>query len=96
MSLAIREGVPARTCKSSTTRARRASYLSARDKKRRVSPTTAKGIRSSACKACWEADGTDKRRLDHVSLCTSVDSELYLVFPVEGFEVTGLFSAETR
>ena len=30
------------------------SWLSARDKMRRVSPTTAKGVRPSACKACLE------------------------------------------
>ena len=56
MSLAMRKGVPARTStsKSLTTRASRVSCLSARDKIRRVSPTTAKGVRPSACKAWWE------------------------------------------
>ena len=54
--MAIRKGVPARksTSKSSTTRASRARVLSARDKMRRVSPTTAKGVKLSAYKACWE------------------------------------------
>ena len=56
ISLAIKKGVPARTStsKSSTTRASRARCLSARDNRRRVSPTTAKGVRPSACKACWK------------------------------------------
>ena len=56
LSLAIRKGVPAMTStsKSSTTRASRARCLSALDKMRRVSPSTAKGVRPSACKACWE------------------------------------------
>ena len=56
MSLAIRKGVPARmsTSRSSTTRASRASCFSARDKMRRVSPATAKGVTPSACNACWE------------------------------------------
>ena len=52
----MRKGVPARTCtsKSLTTRESRARFLSAWDKMRRVSPTAAKGVRPSACKACWE------------------------------------------
>ena len=56
MLLAIRKGVPARasTFKSSTTRASRASCLSARIKMRRVTPTTAKGVTPSACKTCWD------------------------------------------
>ena len=40
--------------KSLTTRASRASCLSARETMRRVLPMTAKGVRPSACKACWE------------------------------------------
>ena len=56
ISLATKKGAPAMTStsKSSTTRASRARCLSARDKMRRVSPFTAKGVRPSARKACWE------------------------------------------
>ena len=54
MSLEIRKGVPARTStsKSSTTRQRVVCQHGIRQGDFPL--TTAKGVRPSACKACWE------------------------------------------
>ena len=56
MSLEVMKGIPASmsTSRSLTTRASRVSGRPWRIRGRRVSPTTANWVRSSACKAAWE------------------------------------------